>query len=1742
MPDIKRTLKSWVFRNNGKPFNGDDWNRLRRIAEGNPDPDRIGAFGVGFYSLFSIAEEPMVSSGTQLMGFFWKDDSLFTRRATAPSEDSSPSGVPWTTFHMALREPAPFPDSLLELSRFLATSLTFTANVTHLSLFFDDQPLCRLKKTLEPAKTMTMPAHLTTTTPRKMMRVRSLESTAMRLDVEAMKLVLDLAEKPRSAVGSLASAFTKQSGGGLASMLQSAFGRSRDKEAKTATSTVLPPPPTDELAKTASALTTISSSVHVRIATATASVSVDRAFEREIERSTKKPPPKVTRLQVIAQNRDEYEASRSSAQGDVAEVFKGIMPVLDRQGHIFIGFKTSQTTSFAGHLAARFIPTVERESIDFIDRYCAQWNNELLALGGYVTRAVYEAELADIGRLWAEQVGPSRPKDDDKLAQGLLDRALHLLRFFTFRASTPSARVHTALETSFFASARQNTLTLASTRGVKHSALIRFPNAVLADFVKDLPVIPPSHVEQASEFVVQVRSRGLVGEITMEDVFSELAGRALSVAEAVACLKWWISVANHPNYDPSLRRRLLDNTLLDLPGKEGEPATIQQLATVQTFLNPQRVPTDAPIPSSCLAYDVSRAFTSTDLQRIFGWSELTVAGWLSYLVGMSGQKETPIDVNFTLSAPFAERVLGIVARAWGSLPSPQQEEISKLLKEVTCIPTRKGMQKPADSYFANVSLFEDLPIIAFTSLPVKGNVEKVLAALGVRRHVELQMIFDRLVAAGDWDVTQLVSYLATNKDSLSMLERDRLTKTAMFPKAGEVGPPGKDGKPRVLRYRASQLYEPVESLRLLGLPLLDWPGKPWRAGSDEAKFAYELGLKRHPPLEDLLRLASADTSDAAVRDKALAYLLDRHGSVYKNSYSLKAAATFAFVPCVIGSTRAIKKPSEVFTNAEASVMNFPIVSSEISAADVAKLALRANPSSAQIIAKLVNEPTKDISLARKRFEYLSSVSDFTVADYALLKTACFIPVKAKDGVRLARPSESYFGDKATNSALKDVLTEIFLFVDFGERAAVFLRNCGVTKEPSIEEVASQLVRSPAKFYSIAGVDSYLGILRQIATNWQRMPPGLRAEMKRASFMLASKRIAEGTTSKTVAATATKNKLIELDDDDEDEGEEQGVLVHDLKRPSEVVIVDDATSHMLFAAELFVAPHEDVIEGLAEELGAPRLSRLVEETYAAAGQIITDSSLCSEMKAVVLERTPLFIFEKRQTAKNEIQRDADWLKANLQVVEVDGKGLRLTRQLRFGALQVSNEQRCSAMASARQGKLVLYIASNLETDWFEVALSLSKHLLTRQRLQEVLLYMTLLSTSLRNLKRRGFHVDKILSQRKVDRELAEQRAREERARLQVEEAQRPKEAEIQQWTRDILAVFPDADPTHVERLLRESRGGDHVVNATNAMLEKPYPKAPKKSGPFGMGDEEKALRKRGDEQPPPQIASNSGFFSNWKNKIKGGEAGEGGSRVPGGWQQHAPPTIPPAAAAAAAAARAMTAGQGQIAESIAGSTPSGSMGESTARNPNAGVTPSSNIRRKVLSAIEASQGRPETGAIQSQTQQTRVKEASSTYCDTTGVAMNLRLAGQVSEMNVFVSPELDPTTTISNNSASMQRFINDIIRPIVDVFNLDPRSVNVFVDVSGPSIAFNRAGTLFLNFRYHLIWFDEEVKQGHLVNALVSTYHSLAHELAHNLVAAHDSEHEFWFSSICEQFFVSFSKLVMQAEARSQDGGSVGHGG
>jgi hypothetical protein len=76
--------------NNGNIFTEDDWKRVITIAEGNTNVDAIGQFGVGFFSVFSYSEKPIIQSGKYCLAFVWQNGkSLTTFRKELPLEEQS---------------------------------------------------------------------------------------------------------------------------------------------------------------------------------------------------------------------------------------------------------------------------------------------------------------------------------------------------------------------------------------------------------------------------------------------------------------------------------------------------------------------------------------------------------------------------------------------------------------------------------------------------------------------------------------------------------------------------------------------------------------------------------------------------------------------------------------------------------------------------------------------------------------------------------------------------------------------------------------------------------------------------------------------------------------------------------------------------------------------------------------------------------------------------------------------------------------------------------------------------------------------------------------------------------------------------------------------------------------------------------------------------------------------------------------------------------------------------------------------------------------------------------------------------------------------------------------------------------------------------------------------------------------------------------------------------------------------
>ncbi len=373
------------------------------------------------------------------------------------------------------------------------------------------------------------------------------------------------------------------------------------------------------------------------------------------------------------------------------------------------------------------------------------------------------------------------------------------------------------------------------------------------------------------------------------------------------------------------------------------------------------------------------------------------------------------------------------------------------------------------------------------------------------------------------------------------------------------------------------------------------------------------------------------------------------------------------------------------------------------------------------------------------------------------------------------------------------------------------------------------------------------------------------------------------------------------------------------------------------------------------------------------------------------------------------------------------------------------------------------------------------------------------------------MDKILAQRKAEREAAEQRMREVKQQEELERLSQPTEKDYRKMAGELESMFPDAEPAHLDAILR-SQKENHLTNAANSILGTPYPKRQTSLAPTTRD-----VAPAPGPGAPELNAGGSGMFSSWKNKFA--------------QQRQAKQPYSSLAAGTSSIDRGPSA-PGDFPNGV-GSNSGTNSGPGPSRAPRHAeeVTPTASIKNNVIKAVQAS--KPDrSDRIQSQEQVSEVKEASNgSYCDVTGVAADLRLAAEVAGMRVFLSPELEPAMTLSENREALERLISQVYKPVGEIFGLDPRSLNVFSDVSGPNIAFNRGGTIFLNFRYYKEWHDDLVREGKLTEPLISTYFTVAHEIAHNAVHAHNAEHEFYFSAIAEQYLTTLYTHMVRVGVR-----------
>ncbi|KAL2264301.1 hypothetical protein VTK26DRAFT_7906 [Humicola hyalothermophila] len=1346
------TLRRLVVQNDGQPFSKTDWARLKKIAEGNPDETKIGAFGVGFYSVFADCEEPFVSSGSEAMAFYWKGNALFTRKVTLPPGE----GTKDTAFVLDYRNTTTPVPNLLSVSQFLATSLTFVA-LQNIELWIDDWKILALHKKSSPKLDIPIPRDFETKTKDGLMKLSPADRTSTQIDATFMSVI---GWKPQAT--SSATKSTEPYSTSELPSLKSFF--SKFTSASSLRHKVAKEEKTVQEAIAQDVAVTSTSSIFLRVTSGQIATSVSSSFAAELERATKKPPPKMTKISILTSSYDETVASETSSSSQTAKaanVFASVLPSKKPGGRIFIGFPTTQTTGAGMHISApSVIPTVEREAIDLNARWVRTWNMELLRAAGIMSRLAFANEMADLNDKLKRMSNATDKKTSvisPSDVQKCVPEALHILKTYTFQDSTPSARVAEIIEEAWWTAYKQPSIEVYSSKGVLPTTKVRLSSEDISKFAPGVPVIL-DEMKQAPVIKKLVES-GLIHEVEVDDICQELAAKALDKNQLHHFLQWITARAYDGQFSRADVRRLLDVTVATIT-EGGNSGDIIALGSIENYPN-NKIPAALPIPPTTLPAMFSAKIPEARLQSL-GWEPLGIVPWLRFLIESAPGKAD--EQNLTKSDKFAQQVLTVLSKNWDNLSLSSKSSVVSALENITVMPTKGGMKKPGESFFPSVKLFDDLP-----TLEGCANLkEKFLTALGVRKTVDLETIFTRLLSppptAGDgsrakWSHMELIKYLASVKDDIPAADMKRLRESPICP--AEAGPRGLEPtKGTAQLYKVSELFEPKDTLRALKLPLLQWPGPPgsFRNTSAEARFLYTLGLRPYPSVPELVNMMAS--SDDSLRHNAMSYFIGNH---HTNGYS--SFDMWSIDKCILpieGNEKKLVRPSACYTNPRAAVLGYDILRKDLHQHSM-KFGVARDPPITGCVEKLISNPPRDRTTAITLFEYFSTrVGDLGHNSLVKLRDAAFVPVmRSKHGRHSAdekpestlvhvRPQHCYLGSSSTYK-------DIFDFVDYGPDANTFLFKCGAKNEPTKHEIAQLACSEPARLLSVLqSPEKYLHLLKSIAEDLStlRRDKELYKKMKTSNWLLGFRELTSGMNKQT----------------DGGENDEAPIKHYQLATPEEIVIQDDYISFRLFKEALLCAPEDDGLESFYISLGSDVLSNRVKEDLW-VGNRIRNQAGAEWLRKHVIERSKLFLHEYTKDKPGMIKHDAKWLEKHLQVVSVSSLNLRRTLK---GHPKSHNEKR-SAASTMTDGAVLYVAAQDQKPNMYQVGQAICQFLLTRHSQSAYIVFEPFLKLGLLELRERGYNVDRILRAKEAEARLAE----EERRRA-LEEEQKKIEERQKEW--------------------------------------------------------------------------------------------------------------------------------------------------------------------------------------------------------------------------------------------------------------------------------------------------------------------------------------------------------------------------
>jgi Protein of unknown function (DUF3684) len=1723
-------------------------------------PEKIGAFGVGAYSLFSLTENPMVCSGGTDLAFEWAGDALLTRRAPSEANDT------WTSFHLPARDPYGVPE-MTGFGGFLASSLTFTLSLAKIEVFVDGRSALCIAKTFPRAPVVMVPPVENSWWSRRSIVLNS----------------------PTS-IFSL-----KGQGGGLTEreiLISARFGESDEATAH----------------------------ISSRLIAADVVTQCSPELVLRMERVTKKRPMKQFSLMLLlADEVSDLGASTGSDRVDqrkARDLLSHFAPRIGA-GRLFIGFRTSQTTGFAVHLAAPFIPTVERESIDLVDPTLFQWNSELLHIAGVAMRLALEHRMSNIGTLYSKEVPERRraealrvervaravasveeeprkvtscsetgaadsaakstlresasrrragesdrggssffsglasfmgqaasevkriavsvvdsisddpsnllsPADPQPSASAAEREAIGLMQCFVPQRTTPDSRIGQYVSRGFEGSLPNLSTPVLSCAGVVRGSDAFTGRCGMQAFFKldgEGTSTPPALVrsvvlDNASDYVEHVCG---VARGTLEHLASHLKTRTLAEDEALLLLVWFRQYERKVPNDAGKGSLLKDSVRVCF---EGSPK-VARLRDFSFFVVSKEM-RKVPLPFETLPISFTARLSENVLSALF--AELQFSRWSEWIVDhecLTAERSESADA--TRLAVFSCLAYGTRDHA-GDYPA----WLRLSLGSRRCLPIEGGMlEMPIDSYLpiADLKTFESqsrLPKVSSAVLKAAHVSKRFLVAVGVREAVSLDVLFtelDRLT--WNQDPSGLVRYLCGVQAKLSRSEIQRLRESRYLPSTAD-----------------KTLHAPAELI----LPVLPAPImqdlsnvvpflRGWReqgsSGGDEARFLCDfLGMKRKPALETILQIAADNNTSSSMRMKCIVFAashLDYEGGSYAGLRFLPCRRRSPLKPVSDLPVLGLCRTSECFTDQACFEMGFWTVQHELEVAALHFKVAR-EPTGQQygdalleIVQGLKSARTSDSAkdaTAWKVFAFLSSrAGSFSEREKSILCGTALVPVwsiqRASNGAEAKtllwrRPGDVYFasaGSGASSSAITSCLFDTIPSNDF-------LRVIGTKDEPSLADLCELIVADPESVFERMGKqpERYEELLYRIAGQVGSLPRQLVAQLRRSPFLLATTLALIDSVEASSAEDATADDTVNVQK-----------VTWTLACAPDIVVVDDSFLQRMFNP-LVLPVGSSGLEAFYVEMGSTFISKAVSRRFQIPFDhryVACESDLTLRLTDRILQRRALIL----ETSTRPMARGASALlePSSLRVRHVPSitAVYALKGQSRSQSVTCCSGQTLVGKAPPASpplpssARLVLYVTEDV--DFFDVSDALARRLYADERcgLQEVFLLSQLLETTLSQLRARGFPVDRVV---KADSSPAPRSPSPSSPvpvpSLATSTGPQPTgtcsndgEASSGDGHYEILRqIFPDVDPGWLRQKIEESPGENGLRYLKELMQSSGYPHEESSKCSPSSAD---PGRRGGPKNTLPRSLVRA-----FKKRASGALSTPGIGRA------------------------LLGSSSGGVADSTRGhAEPSVEQDKGSAVEPD-DAHARDGLRQALNSAVLASSQVPACGvssaASQAVVSQDRVPAPSCEIIpghDLVPVGREGIAHAKTSQgLRVFASRldrDVDESLRFCVEYWNMVERFGYLLKDLASVFRLETKTMAIFYAKTGRVIAFNASGSLFFNLRYYATLHDASSRDRPSREALIFWYTTTCHELAHNLAKEHDQRHGHYTETMVEEYFPRF---------------------